>query len=325
MKNIVLIVLIFAALLFLAPLLWNGIFPKGSISASADYPAPEVFRLQLVEKDEVIEIEAADYLTGCLWAQIPPGYHLEALKAQAAASFTYALRLSMGNRSADALQGADLSNDNVTNQPFFTEERARAHYGAEYDMYYDKIRQAAEYGAGRVLTFANEPIYAVYHGVSAGATNTAQNVWGISFPYLQSVSSDWDKEFINYLCTNEYTVLDVRDSLLAFDNDIIMPLDYGKWFTDYTADRAGYIMAVSARNLTLSGGDLWRILNLRSAAFVIEYTGEVFKVTTKGHGHGVGLSQFGADYMAQKGYNAEEILNHYYTDIIIRDVKKPNQ
>jgi stage II sporulation protein D len=114
----------------------------------------------------------------------------------------------------------------------------------------------------------------------------------------------------------------MRDLLLSFDPDIIMPLDYGQWFTEYAADNNGYVMAVSARNLTVSGGDLWRLLNLRSAAFKIDYSGSAFVVTTKGHGHGVGLSQYGADYMARKGHVSEEILNYYYTDVTINNIQR---
>jgi stage II sporulation protein D len=139
---------------------------------------------------------------------------------------------------------------------------------------------------------------------------------------LKSVPSDWDREFINFVCTNEISIRNMRDLLLSFDPDIIMPLDYGQWFTEYAADNNGYVMAVSARNLTVSGGDLWRLLNLRSAAFKIDYSGSAFVVTTKGHGHGVGLSQYGADYMARKGHVSDEILNYYYTDVTINNIQR---
>jgi stage II sporulation protein D len=215
---------------------------------------------------------------------------------------------------------SDFSNSSVTCQPFFTEAQAREYFGIEYDIYYSKIKEAAEYGATRVILYENEPIYAVYHSVSAGATNTARYIWGLDFPYLLRVPSDWDREFTNFVSTNEISASNMRSALLGFDPEIIMPLDYAKWFADYSADAIGYVNAVSARNLTISGGDLWRILNLRSAAFEITFNGTAFVATTWGHGHGVGLSQFGADYMARRGHTYDSILSYYYTGIEIVDV-----
>ncbi|MCL2697425.1 MAG: SpoIID/LytB domain-containing protein [Oscillospiraceae bacterium] len=319
MKNIIIILLIFAVLLFLVPFLWNSAFPARGASQVSEYEAQNTFRVFLTESGEIIEIGAADYLVGCLFAQIPPGYHAEALKAQAVAAHTYALRLALNNKSfpMPEINGADFSNSSVTCQPFFTEEQARDYYGIEYDIYLAKIKEAAEYGATRVILYESEPIYAVYHSVSAGATNTARYIWGLDFPYLERVPSDWCREFTSFVNTNEISASQMRDVLLGFDPEIIMPLDYARWFTDYSADSIGYVSAVSARNLTLSGGDLWRILNLRSAAFEITYNGSAFVVTTWGHGHGVGLSQYGADYMARRGHTCDDILNYYYTNITI--------
>jgi stage II sporulation protein D len=328
MKNAVIIALLFFSMLFLVPLAWSKIFPASNtgIFASSNnqavYSPPENFRLLLTETGEIIEISTLDYLIGCLFAQIAPGYHIEALKAQAAAAHTYALRITLNNQkdNNNQLGGADISDNSVTCQPFFTIERAREHYGTQFVIFYDKIRQAAEYGASQIILHNNEPIYAVYHSVSAGATNTARYIWGVDFPYLQSVPSDWDREFLNFNATNEISTSDMRRLLLSFDQNIIMPLDYAQWFSEYAADNTGYVMAVSARNLTLSGGDLWRLLNLRSTAFRIEFRNGVFIAITQGHGHGAGLSQFGADYMAQRGHTAEQILNYYYTNIEIKDL-----
>jgi stage II sporulation protein D len=320
MKNAVIILLMFAILLLLTPVLWSMAFPAREIVPVSEYQASGVFRVYLTESDNIIELNTIDYLTGALFAQIPPGYHIEALKAQAIAAHTYALRLALNNANSPMYTGADFSDSSITCQPFFTEERAREYYGVEYDLHFSAIRQAAEYGAARVILCENEPIYAVYHSVSAGATNTARHIWGLDFPYLQSVPSDWDREFPSFVSTNEISTSQMRTALLGFDHEIIMPLDYTRWFADFTADSHGYVSALNTRNLTLSGGDLWRILNLRSAAFEINYNGTAFVATTWGHGHGAGLSQFGADYMARRGHNYENILKYYYTGVMISDV-----
>jgi stage II sporulation protein D len=322
MKNAVIILLMFASLLLLVPLLWNAAFPAKAIEPIEVYEVRGSFRVFLSESEEIIELSTVDYLTGALFAQIPPGYHTEALKAQAVAAHTYALRLALNNTRSSIYPGADFSSNSVTCQPFFTEAQAREYYGIEYDLHYIAVRQAAEYGATRVILHGNEPIYAVYHSVSAGATNTAQHIWGLDFPYLQSVPSDWDREFINFVSTNEISTSQMRTALLGFNSEIIMPLDYTRWFSDFSADPHGYVSALNARNLSLSGGDMWRVLNLRSAAFEITYNGSAFVATTWGHGHGAGLSQFGADYMARRGHNYENILKYYYTGITVSDVIK---
>lgn len=322
MKNAAIITLGFFTLLFLMPFAWDRLVPAAVTNAYREYPAPESFKLLLTESGDVIEITPVDYLTGCLFAQIPPGYHIEALKAQAVAAHTYALRLSQNNKdfSSDiSLKNADFSDSSVTCQPFYTEKKAREYFDAEYDIHLDKIRQAAEYGASRVILYNSQPIYSVYHSVSAGATNTALHVWGVDFPYLRSVPSEWDRGFANFICTNEITVNNMRSLLLEYDPNIIMPLDFSQWFSESVVAANGYVMTVSARNSVISGGDLWRLLNLRSVAFDIKYTGGVFTVTTRGHGHGAGLSQFGADYMARRGYSADDILNYYYTDVVIAE------
>ncbi|MDR2531236.1 MAG: SpoIID/LytB domain-containing protein [Oscillospiraceae bacterium] len=327
MKNAVIILLMFAALLFLVPYLWGAAFPAFGNSSVSQYRAPESFRVFLTENEEIIEISAVDYLIGCLYAQIPPGYHTEALKAQAVAAHTYALRLALNNQNfpQEGIAGADFSNSSVTCQPFFTETEARDYYGIEYEVYYNQIREAAEYGASRAIVHAfhnNEPIYAVYHGVSAGATNTASYIWGVDFPYLKSVPSDWDRDFAAFVSTNEISTSQMRSRLLDFDPEIIMPLDYARWFSEYNSDSSGYVIEVSTRNTNLSGGDLWRILNLRSAAFEINFIGGVFVATTLGHGHGVGLSQFGADFMARRGHTCDEILDYYFTDVTILSISR---
>ncbi len=320
-KRLIIITLVFATLLFATPLIWNNCFGSGGafavfgLSFKKSENFIDSFRLKLTETDEIIEISAEDYIIGCLFAQIPITYHENALKAQAVAAYTYALRMTRDNRLLQSGGDYDLTDSSVTCQPYFTEEKARDYYGEEYDNYYEKIRECAGYGASHILEFNDLPIYAVYHSISNGMTNTGMSVWGRNLPYLQSADSSWDKEHNNYLCTNEITVEKMRAMLLDYSRGITMPIDYSLWFSKPTVNAAGYIESMMVGDTIISGGDIWRIFNLRSTDFTVEYTGSVFLFTTKGYGHGVGLSQYGADYMAKCGYTAEEILLHYYSGV----------
>lgn len=322
MKKFTAILAMFAVFLLGTPYLWQlGTLSEigGIFAAPVSGTEKEAFKLLLTESGEIIEVSPVDYVTGCLFAQIPVSYHEEALKAQAVCAYTYALRMIRNNLlyPSEENKNADITDDPTTCQPYFNEEQAKKYYGDEYDLYYGKVREAAEYGTQHVITYKGEPIYSVYHSVSTGFTNTAYSVWGRDFPYLKSVASEWDREYRNFTCTSEISVEKVRVILLGYDRGITMPVDYSLWFTDYRNNEGGYVENLRVGDGTLSGGDMWRIFNLRSTDFKIEYTGTVFKITTKGYGHGVGLSQYGADYMAANGFNANEILTYYYTDAAV--------
>ena len=274
---------------------------------------PETVRLYLSETMETAELSWEDYLVGCLSAQIPLDYEQEALNAQASAAMTYALRLMTDLKgSGEIPDGADLSDDSRICQPYYTPEKCAEIYGGSYDEYLSALKSAARYGANHVIMYENEPIYAVYHSVSAGRTNTAAGVWGRSFDYIKSVESEWDKSYINYECVNEMTAEQARLCLVNYKQGIETPADYSRWFSEFNADENGYVISVKIGENLFSGGDIWRIFGLRSTAFTVEYRNGIFVFTTKGYGHGAGLSQYGANEMAKTGKTAEEILRHYY-------------
>jgi len=309
MREYIAIMAVFAALLFGTPLLFAKISADNGIRASLE--VPEKITLFLNQSGEYVSLTPEDYLTGCLFAQIPVNYREEALKAQAVAANTYALRL--------LADGVKLSDSQVLCQPYFTEEKAREYYGEDYNVYYGKVRRAAEYGAKHVIVYDSEPIYAVYHSVSAGVTNTAYSVWGRNFPYLQSVNSDWDREYADFDCVNEISPDAVRAAILNYDKTAAMPVDYSLWFADIQKNKEGYAVSVKVGDFTFSGGDMWRVFGLRSTAFDVTYNGLAFSFETKGYGHGVGMSQYGADYLA-KTYTCEQILNYYYKEIKIIEI-----
>lgn len=306
---------IFAVMLIVFPF----VFTVGGSAFSGGFDRPEKIRLLLTDTGEITEISMEDYVTGCLFAQIPVDYEEEALKAQAVCAYTYALRIIRNNKDnpAGAPENADISDSGALYQPYFTEEKAREYYGSDYDKYIEKVKNAAKFGVGHVITYENQPIYAVYHSVSTGDTNSALYVWGIDLPYLVSVPSPPDKEYHNYLCTNEMTTESVRAALLRYSRDIAMPIDYSEWFTENNTNEKGYVISVKVGDKTLSGGEVWRIFGLRSTAFSVSFNGNVFTFTTKGYGHGAGMSQYGANEMARSGKDWEEILRYYYTGVKI--------
>lgn len=279
------------------------------IDATTDFSsqirARESLCLTLEETGEELILSPQEYIKGCLLAQIPIDYEKEALFAQACAVHTYAIRLIE--------DGKALTDNPSTCQPYFTDEQARNYYGDDYEKFLRVTEEAAEYGARHVIAYENEPIYSVSHSISSGRTNRPGYVWGVDFPYLSPVESPWDELHVNFEAVNEITTEQMRAYLMRYDKSLVMPVDYNLWFTEPNVDEWGYTLSLNVGGRTLSGGDLWRILKLRSTAFSISYNGDVFVVSTKGHGHGVGLSQYGAECMAKSGKTAEEILLYYYT------------
>lgn len=305
-KYIIMAVILVSAMLLLPKAfaaVFNGAFPADGIKE---------FELTLVESGEEITLTAEEYLEGCLFAQIDVSYEPEALKAQAVAAYTYALRLvGDGNRLSDSTSLC---------QPYFTAEKAMEYYGDSYSEYLPKIKEAAAYGASHALYYDNKPIYSVYHSVSAGVTARPEYIWGISLPYLERVDCPRDREYPHFQTRNEISVEDMRIKLLAYDGTLDMPLDYSLWFSDIIKDESGYVMSAKVGDKTLSGGDLWRLLGLRSTCFDISWNGMVFTVTAQGYGHGAGLSQYTANIMAKNGRSAEEILGYFYVGAELKAV-----
>lgn len=330
MKSAAAIVIIFAVFLFATPKLWAssdfGIGqPETAAVGSANNIANSVYHLLRVTGggSEIVTLSVLDYITGCLFAQMPPDYESEALKAQAAVIHTYAERLIRNNSLNSAtgddvnIPGVDFSDDPSTSQAYFSEREARDFYGEQYDEFYPKIRLAADYGARTLITYEDKPIYAVYTAVTNGVTNTGGDIWGKDFPYLTSVSSVWDEEYVNFTSVNELTADKLRLALLNYNRGINMPVDYALWFGEATKNAEGYVSGIQVGDMTISGGDAWRIFGLRSTDFGVSYDGTGFVFQARGVGHGAGLSQFGANYLASNGFSAQEIIKYYYTGVTV--------
>ncbi len=273
----------------------------------------EVFRVLDITTGKVEEISAFDYVVGAVCAEMPATFEPEALKAQAVAAHTYAVRqMEKAKVSPDKeLCGAYFSNDSSKYQAYFTENQAKQYYGDEYDEYVKKIRDAVSDVEDEILVYEDEPIIAAFHSMSAGTTESAENVWGSKVDYLVPVESDEDTSAPKYLEEYEYTEDEMRERLEKAFDDIKLEKDPSRWFSDISKSKSATVLSVKVGNKTVSGQEIRAALSLRSAAFDIEYD-DGFKITTRGYGHCVGMSQFGANAMAKEGKTYDEILEHYY-------------
>lgn len=281
----------------------------------------EYFSVLDTESGQVSDISARDYIIGAVCAEMPASFNEEALKAQAVASHTYALYQIQNSRNDESLKGADFSDDPSKYQAFFSDEEIRKYYGDKYDEYYQKVAAAVDSVYDQILVYNDEPIVAAFHSISSGMTESAENVWGTELDYLVPCDSSSDIDAPGY--TEEYcfTADELRSRISAVYEDIEFPSDFRKWFSDIQTSESGTVLNIKAGNTALSGAEMRDILTLRSSAFEIAYSGDSkFCITTRGYGHGVGMSQFGANYLASQGQNYTQILDHYYKGATVKTV-----
>lgn len=253
------------------------------------------------KKGTVEQIELEEYLVGVVAAEMPASFNSEALKAQAVLARTYALKkISKGEKLTDT----------VSTQAYIDKNEMQNKWGNEYSKYYNKIVSAVNSTKGQVVKYNGNYIEALYHSTSNGKTENAKEVWGQDIPYLKSVDSSWDKKTTSYLKieNKEFNTL-MKVLGINFDKNTNIEI--------LSRDESGRVSEVKVADKTYTGVEFRTLLNLRSADFDISVTDNGLEIITRGYGHGVGMSQYGANEMAKLGYNYKNIINHYYTNVKI--------
>ena len=302
MKKIILLVFI-----FILPFIIALLFKEEDIPEKEENKVLEEIIIKVMYEDSSIdEIVLEDYLIGVLGGEMPVSFPLEALKAQAVASRTYVLYQKEHNTKAyDVL-------NTTTNQVYKDEETLRQVWNEKYDENIAKIKEAIRETEGEVMVYNNEIIDALFFSTAPGMTENSEDVFSSSLPYLRSVESNWDKKAPNYESTKSFSLEEFKN-LLGLDS--VSNIIVGEF------SNTGRTKSLIIDNVTLDANDIRNKLNLRSTYFNYDIKNNTITFTTYGYGHGVGMSQYGAKYMAEEGYSYTEILEHYYTDIkIIKNV-----
>lgn len=321
------LITLLAVLIFLTPFISFLIKDNGNIlnpPPNNGTQAKAEFKLLDVSNNKVITVSDLDYLYGAVACEMNASYHEEALKAQAIACYTYAYKLRDHQTltPSDDLKGAHLKVDTSQNIGYMTEQKAKEKFGNNFDSYWNKIKSAVDSVYGQMVLYKEEPIIASYHAISAGKTETAEVVWGGKVPYLINVDSSYDKSVEGYQTLSNFTQEQIKEKLAAIYKDIQFDKDIKNWFTAAKKSTAGTVTTIKVGNKNLTGKDVRTALDLRSANFTIEIKDNEFKFTVLGYGHGVGMSQSGANAMAQKGKNYKEILLHYYPGTQVKEFVK---
>ena len=318
MKKITIIGFSFLFLLIIIPMIFQAIF---LFSSNEEKPQPyslmnkfdidsenieELFDEIIIyvmrtNTQEIQEILLEDYVVGVVAAEMPARFESEALKAQAVAARTYGLRI---------LRGRDYLYDTVDHQVFKDVYQLEAKWGDGFDYYYNKIRDAVYATKGLVMKYDDDLIEALFFAMSNGMTENSEDIFSRNAPYLRSVNSEWDRNGNNFEVTRTFNLSELRN---IFDNRNLM----GSSFNIMSLTEAGSVNEVNVGGTILTGPEFRRRLGLRSSAFTIANHIDSIKITTLGHGHGVGMSQVGANQMALMGKDFMEILHHYYQGVNI--------
>lgn len=267
-------------------------------------PVVEVAVYRSTQK-KLENIPLEEYIVGVVASEMPASFEKEALKAQALTARTYIVKQMM-IEEREALPEGALVTDTVWHQVYKSEAELKKQWGLDYKSRIKKIREAVNETRGKILTYDGQPIDATFFSTSNGYTENSGAIWPNTLPYLKSVESPWDLKSPKFDGQNVFTVADFQSKL-----GVSLPGDgtVGKIIEKTEGNRVG---KVDIGGKVLTGKEIREKLNLKSTDFTWERKGNNIVVTTKGYGHGVGMSQYGANGMAAEGKTYEEIVMYYY-------------
>ncbi|MBO8171990.1 MAG: stage II sporulation protein D [Bacillaceae bacterium] len=272
-----------------------------------------VYRSQ-ENKVEKIPLEA--YVEGVVAAEMPAEFEIEALKAQAMAARTYIIRRIAEKDFSDTPQGAHVT-DTVKHQVYMDDHQRRNKWGPDYDWKMAKIREAVLETRGQVITYQGKPINATFFSTSNGYTENSEEYWSQQIPYLRSVKVPWDQNSPLYEKT---TVIPVKQFTDKLGVNLSVPVASGSsWSQVLDRTTGNRIARIKVGDRVFSGREIREKLELPSSHFDLRIENDMVLVTTRGYGHGVGMSQWGAHGMARDGKTVDEIIKYFYQGVEIED------
>lgn len=267
----------------------------------------KVVKIKREKTNTIEEIPFEEYIVGVVAGEMPVSFPDEALKAQAVAARSYVSKHMNSNKEYDVV-------DSINDQVYLDESHLKNKWGKDYTKNINKLKRAVLDTKGEVITYNDEIINAFFFSTSNGKTENCEEVFFEKLPYLKSVNSKWD---INVSPVyNDEKIMSLKDFYsklgLQYNDNLQISVK------EYT--QTGSIKNIEINNKLFKGTDVRFKLNLRSAYFTIKKVNDNVKITTKGFGHGVGMSQYGAMAMANMGYKYDDILKYYYTNVEIKKI-----
>lgn len=280
----------------------------------------EKIKVYIKSKDVVEEMPLEDYIIGVVAAEVPASFEIEAIKAQAVAARSYLMSHINSYKTTgipENHKGADACTDYTHCQAWIGESERKASWNSDVaDENWEKIKNAVNATKGEVMRYDGEIINAVFHSTSGGKTENAVDVWGSDVPYLKSVDSEGDKKSPKYESDADISVDEYKNTVAANIADI----DWSKGlYSDIVRSDAGGIVTMKVGGVQIKGSKFRSMFGIRSANVELsEKDGRIY-MKVLGYGHGVGMSQYGANYLAGEGKDYKEILKTYYTGVEITE------
>ena len=327
MKRTAVVCLCYAIVLFSIPFFisrGSAASAQGAEEAPAAKGWGDTVKVYNHKTDKVMLLDCFDYVVGVVAAEVPASYEPEALKANAVAAYTYAMRKKEYTEAhpgyaQEEHKGAHVCTNYAHCKSWKSEEERREMWGGKYDEYTERVEAAVRAVYGEMLLYDGAPALTVFYSISAGVTASCADVWGNDVPYLQSVDSSWDENEEGFLTTVTLSDAEVAEKL----SGCALPDDPDGWLVVTDRADSGYVRSVAAGDKTFTGGEIRKLFGLRSNSFEISRADGAFTFTVKGYGHGVGMSQSGSQAMALEGYSYREILYHYYPGTVIAEHYEP--
>ena len=289
-----------------------------NIKSTYNYKNYGTIKLLHKKTGEVEQVNIDDYLCNVVSAEMPADYEIEALKAQAVVARTYTI-YKINNKKHE---NADICDDSTCCQAWVDKETRFSRWEeSKRESNWEKIQKCIQETQGQIITYQNQPINAFFHANSGGKTELPVNVWGgTGLPYLQVVETAGEEGYKQYESEVELTQDELIEKLKTKYSDISIDFSNQEDLKILEYTDSGRVKTVKFGNHEISGVETRTLLGLKSTNFEISKENDKIKFTVKGYGHGVGMSQTGADAMAKQGKNYKEIINHFYSGVEIKEV-----
>ena len=300
MKKIMLMIIVLISIPFFVVYFYKEEEIKEEL-IKLDYVSSIMVRVKRVNKDRIDNVMLEDYVVGVVAGEMPVSFDMEALKAQAVASRSYVLRKINDNRdgSYDVV-------DTTSNQVYLDLDDLKDSWKDNYVSYLNKVRKAVNDTSMEYLEYNGEVANTMFFSTSNGYTEDCAMVFSSDVPYLRSVKSSWDSSVnSNFNYSKELSLREFYSALgISYNNKLNVVI--------LEKSNSNRVISLKINGVKFSGRDIYNKLKIRSTDFSIIQDNDKVIIKTKGFGHGVGMSQYGAYGMALEGYNYKEILNHYY-------------
>ena len=306
MKRIIIFILLLIFIPFFIVLIYN----KNYKEIELNYINVRYIRVKRNSTNKIEKMPLEEYIVGVLAGEMPINFEMEALKAQAVASRSYALKRMEYNKDKDY----DVV-DSIMNQVYLDNNYLKDAWGLNYVKNINKLRSAVNSTIDEYLSYDDKVVDAMFFSTSNGYTEDSKSIFDFDAPYLKSVESPWDKDVSSAYLTTKTLKLTEFYKLLNIPYNKNLNIDIEKRST------TNRILLLKINGYEFKGTDVYGRLSLRSTDFEINLQGDSVSITTKGYGHGVGMSQYGALGMAKAGYTYDEILSHYYQNTTLTKLK----